>query len=58
MQAKFDKQLHVSPLMGMDHTYDWRLTEPAEQLLVHIDSRRRRREERVSTRPFRCIAGS
>jgi DUF1365 family protein len=39
MRAQFAKQLHVSPLMGMDHTYDWRLTEPAEQLLVHIDSR-------------------
>jgi DUF1365 family protein len=38
MQARFAKQLHVSPLMGMDHTYDWRLTEPSEQLLVHIDS--------------------
>ena len=24
--------------MGMDHTYDWRLTEPGEQLLVHIES--------------------
>ena len=22
--------------MGMDHVYDWRLTEPGEQLLVHI----------------------
>ena len=40
MHAQFDKQLHVSPLMGMDHTYDWRLTEPSEQLLVHIASRR------------------
>jgi DUF1365 family protein len=39
MRAQFDKRLHVSPLMGMDHTYDWRLTEPGEQLLVHIDSR-------------------
>jgi uncharacterized protein len=38
MRAQFDKQLHVSPLMGMDHTYDWRLTEPGEQLLVQIDS--------------------
>jgi uncharacterized protein len=38
MRARFDKQLHVSPLMGMDHVYDWRLTEPGEQLLVHIDS--------------------
>jgi DUF1365 family protein len=40
MRARFDKQLHVSPLMGMDHTYDWRLTEPGEQLLVHIESHR------------------
>lgn len=38
MQAQFGKQLHVSPLMGMDHTYDWRLTEPGKQLLVHIES--------------------
>jgi DUF1365 family protein len=38
MRAQFDKQLHVSPLMGMDHVYDWRLTEPSEQLLVHIES--------------------
>jgi len=40
MQAQFDKRLHVSPLMGMDHTYDWRLTEPGAQLLVHIESHR------------------
>ncbi len=44
MQAKFDKQLHVSPLMGMDHTYDWRLTEPAEQLIVHIESDRKQKK--------------
>ncbi len=42
MRARFDKQLHVSPLMGMDHTYDWRLTVPGEQLLVHIQSDRKR----------------
>jgi uncharacterized protein len=41
MRARFDKQLHVSPLMGMDHTYDWRLTVPGEQLLVHIQSDRK-----------------
>jgi DUF1365 family protein len=40
MRAQFDKQLHVSPLMAMDHVYDWRLTEPGEQLLVHIESHR------------------
>ena len=40
MRAQLDKQLHVSPLMGMNHIYDWRLTEPSEQLLVHIESHR------------------
>jgi len=40
MRGRFEKQLHVSPLMGMDHVYDWRLTEPAERLSVHIESRR------------------
>ena len=29
LRGRFAKALHVSPLMGMDHTYDWRLTEPA-----------------------------
>ena len=32
------KQLHVSPLMGMDHTYEWRVSDPAERLSVHIES--------------------
>jgi DUF1365 family protein len=40
MSASFEKQLHVSPLMGMDHVYDWRLTEPAARLAVHIESHR------------------
>jgi len=40
IRGEFAKALHVSPLMGMDHTYDWRLTEPAESLSVHIESTR------------------
>jgi uncharacterized protein len=40
MRARFEKALHVSPLMGMDHVYDWRLTEPGERLAVHIESHR------------------
>ncbi len=40
MSARFAKELHVSPLMGMEHTYDWRLSEPAERLSVHITSER------------------
>lgn len=43
MRAQLDKQLHVSPLMGMDHVYDWRMTAPGEQLLVHIESHREQR---------------
>ncbi len=39
LHGSFEKVLHVSPLMSMDHVYDWRLTEPAERLAVHIESR-------------------
>lgn len=38
IRGEFAKALHVSPLMSMDCTYDWRLTEPGESLSVHIDS--------------------
>ncbi len=31
------KQLHVSPLMDMEHTYQWRVSDPGERLTVHID---------------------
>lgn len=36
----FAKGLHVSPFMGMDHRYEWRMTSPARTLSVHISSRR------------------
>jgi uncharacterized protein len=39
MGGQFEKALHVSPLMGMEHTYDWQLTEPGERLAVHIASK-------------------
>ncbi len=35
----FDKALHVSPFMGMNHRYEWRMTAPAQTLSVHISSR-------------------
>jgi hypothetical protein len=38
MCGRFEKEFHVSPFMGMDHTYAWRMTEPAERLVVQIDS--------------------
>ncbi len=39
IRGDIDKAFHVSPLMDMEHTYDWRSTEPAKALQVHIDSR-------------------
>ena len=40
LRYQHPKAFHVSPFMGMDATYDWRLSEPAEQLTVGIVSRR------------------
>jgi DUF1365 family protein len=48
MGGRFEKALHVSPLMSMNHVYDWRLTEPAERLAVHIESHRTGADERHS----------
>ena len=39
MRDTMDKVFHVSPFIGMDGHYDWRVTEPGRQLLVHIDER-------------------
>jgi DUF1365 family protein len=39
IRGEIDKAFHVSPLMDMEHTYDWRVTEPGERVQVHIDSR-------------------
>lgn len=36
MRFRHPKTFHVSPFMGMDSNYDWRLNEPGEHLLVHI----------------------
>ena len=38
LRGSFAKALHVSPFMGMDHRYEWRLTAPGETLSVHIAS--------------------
>ena len=42
--GNFEKLLHVSPLMGMEHLYELRVTDPAERLAVHISSADRERE--------------
>ena len=35
------KQMHVSPFMPMDVDYDWRFSDPAEQLSVHMENARK-----------------
>lgn len=37
MRDTVDKAFHVSPFIGLDGHYDWRVSEPGERLLVHID---------------------
>lgn len=39
LRDELDKQLHVSPLMGMDQRYAFAASEPGAELLVHIESR-------------------
>jgi hypothetical protein len=36
LAGNFAKALHVSPFMGMDHRYEWRMTMPGKTLSVHI----------------------
>ncbi len=40
LRGRFAKELHVSPFMGMDHTYEARATEPDQALSVYIESLR------------------
>jgi DUF1365 family protein len=40
LAGQFDKALHVSPFMGMDHRYEARASTPTQTLSVHIASSR------------------
>jgi uncharacterized protein len=40
LEAQFEKAMHVSPFMGMDHRYDVRASTPGRTLSVHIGSSR------------------
>lgn len=40
LDGDFEKLLHVSPFMGMDHSYVMRAAAPAKTLSVHVESRR------------------
>lgn len=37
---RFKKLFHVSPFHDMDSDYDWRFTDPAERLTVHMECSR------------------
>jgi len=56
MRGRFEKAFHVSPFMGMDHAYAWRMTEPREQLIVHIESERAQRLAFDATLSLRRLA--
>ncbi len=36
---RFAKEFHVSPFLGMDGDYEWRVSEPGDSLQVHIENR-------------------
>jgi uncharacterized protein len=38
VSGTFEKRLHVSPFMGMDHRYVWRLAAPGATLSVQIEN--------------------
>ena len=38
LRGESEKAMHVSPFMGMNQTYDWRVAEPSETLSVHIEN--------------------
>jgi len=44
MQFSHAKDFHVSPFMGMDMEYQWRISEPGERLTVQLANRRDSRE--------------
>jgi hypothetical protein len=35
---RFDKAFHISPFIDMNVAYDWRFTEPASQLTIHMEN--------------------
>ncbi|MEX2196120.1 MAG: DUF1365 domain-containing protein [Thermoleophilaceae bacterium] len=39
LRDEMDKAFHVSPFLGMDQRYEWRVTEPGDQLVVNIENR-------------------
>ena len=38
LRERTDKAFHVSPFIGMDQSYEWRVTEPGAGIQVHIEN--------------------
>ena len=55
LRWQFDKGFHVSPFLPMDMRYDWRFTEPAETLDVHMENWREGRCDFDSTMTLRRL---
>ena len=49
------KAFHVSPFMGMDHEYRWRVLDPGAKLILHIDSLREGRRAFDATLTLRRL---
>ena len=39
LRFRHKKELHVSPFLDMDYEYRWNLSEPGDQLKVHLENR-------------------
>ena len=39
LRGESEKLMHVSPFLGMDQRYEWRVAEPGTTLSVHIENR-------------------
>lgn len=45
LSSRIRKELHVSPFLGMDFDYSFRLTPPGETLTIHIENHERPRTD-------------
>ena len=67
LQGESEKLMHVSPFLGMDQRYEWRVAEPGTTLSVHIENREHGElafdatlslERRPPTRAARALAAA
>ena len=56
LSGSFEKQLHVSPFMGMAQSYTLRAAEPGESAAIHIESTEHGRRAFDATLSLRRVA--